>query len=204
MASFGKTYTAGDVDTTQRDFEDLPAGIVQFEIETTEIIETGPENARVGNGLKYTANVLAPEEIKGRKYFGFINLEHKNSQAAEIGQREFACLRRACQIEEIEDSEQLHFISYTVRLGLGKPSKEKNADGTPKYPARMEVKRYFFPDEGNVPEPALDAVQPNRPAAPANDNGRQSANDNRQASQTQTASGTSAATGRRLPWGAKK
>jgi hypothetical protein len=32
MASLGKTYTAGDVDTEQRDFEDLPSGIYKLEV----------------------------------------------------------------------------------------------------------------------------------------------------------------------------
>lgn len=162
MAALGKKYTAGDVDTEQRDFEDLPAGIMQFEIEATEVVETGPENDRTGNGMKYTANVLAPEEVAGRKFFGFVNLENKNAQAQEIGQKEFACMRRAVGIDEIEDTEELHFRSYTVKLGMGKPSKKVNADGSPQYPARMEVKKYYFADEGPLPVPALDAAQPVR------------------------------------------
>jgi hypothetical protein len=176
MASLGKTYVAGDVDTTQKDFEDLPAGIMQFEIEATDVVETGPEGARTGVGLKYTANVLAPEEVSGRKFFGFINLENKNPTAQEIGQREFASLRRACGIDQIDDTEELHFRTYTVKLGLGRPSK----DG--KYPARMEVKRYFFPDENNVPEPSIDAQQPAAVAQrPANDNRPAAANNNKPA-----------------------
>lgn len=190
MASLGKKYTAGDVDTEQREFEDLPAGTMKFEIEATEIVETGPEEARTGVGLKYTANILAPEEVEGRKFFGFINLENKNSQAQEIGQKEFACLRRAVGIDEIDDSEELHFREYTVKLGMGKPSKKKNADGSPMYPARMEVKRYYFPDEGNVPEPAIDDNQPK--AAPVNDNRQAASNDNKPAA----ASGQ-----KKRPWG---
>lgn len=190
MASLGKTYVSGDVDTTQRDFEDLPAGIMQFEIEASEIVETGPEDARTGVGLKYTAAVLAPEAVKGRKFFGFINLENKNPTAQEIGQREFGALRRALGLDNVSDSEELHYIAYTVKLGLGKPSK----DG--KYPARMEVKRYYFPDEGNVPAPAIDANQPAPQPAAANDNRRAAAsNDNKPAS---AAAGTT-----RRPWGSK-
>jgi hypothetical protein len=200
MAGLGRKYTAGDVETEQRDFEDLPAGILQFEIEATEIVETGPESNRTGNGMKYTANVLAPEEVKGRKFFGFINLENKSDIAQKIGQQEFACLRRACGIDEIEDTEELHFISYTVKLGLGKPSKAKNADGTPTYPARMEVKRYYFADEGNVPAPCLDATQPARAPAAANDN-RASANDNKPAATQQKAAPASAPGGKARPWG---
>lgn len=196
MAALGKTYTAGDVDTEQRDHEDLPAGIMRFEIEASEIVETGPEGDRTGNGLKYTANVLEPEEVAGRKFFGFINLENKSTVAQEIGQREFACLRRAVGLEEVSDSEELHLIGYTVKLGLGKPSKKVHPAGhaqagQPQYPARMEVKRYYFPDEGNLPEPALDAAQPAQATRPA------------PATRTPANNNTPAATTGNRPWGKK-
>ncbi|RJG46534.1 hypothetical protein [Mesorhizobium sp. DCY119] len=206
MASLGKKYTAGDVSTEQRDYEDLPTGIYQLEIEASDVVETGPENARTGVGLKYTAVVLAPEEVKGRKYFGFVNLENKNSEAQRIGQEEFARLRRSIGVEEIDESEELHFRTFTVKLGMGKPSKKLNADGTPMYPARVEPKVYYFPDDGpgghgsNIPEPAIDAVQPT--AAPANDN-RQSANPSTARSTNNGGAAASSAGKPNRPWGSK-
>lgn len=172
MAKLNTRFDATQHDTEQRsDFEDLPTGIYKFEIEASEIKDTGPESARTGCGMKYTANVLEPEALAGRKFFGFINLENANAQAQEIGQREFASLCRAMELDGADDTEELHFRPYTVKLRMGKPSKKLNADGTPMYPARVEVGRYFFPDEGDVPEAAIDDVQPIKaPAAPANDN----------------------------------
>lgn len=193
MASLGKKYVAGDTSTEQRDYEDLPTGVYKLEIEATDVVKTGEEDNPTGKGLKYTASVIEPEELSGRKFFGFINLENINATAQEIGQREFACLRRACSLDEIENSEDLHFIAYTAKLGMGKPSKKKNPDGTPMYPARLEVKRYYFPDEGNVPEPAIDENQPTRLQAPANDN-RAAA---RPAAQQQAAAGGAA---KKRPW----
>lgn len=193
MASLGKKYVAGDTSTEQRDYEDLPTGVYKLEIEATDVVKTGEEDNPTGKGLKYTASVIEPEELSGRKFFGFINLENINATAQEIGQREFACLRRACSLDEIENSEDLHFIAYTAKLGMGKPSKKKNPDGTPMYPARLEVKRYYFPDEGNVPEPAIDENQPTRVQAPANDN-RPAA---RPAAQQQAAAGGAA---KKRPW----
>lgn len=194
MAKLGARFDATAHDTEQRDYEDLPAGIYQFEVAEADVVETGPEGARTGSGMKYTANVLAPEELAGRKFFGFINLENRNAQAQEIGQRELASLCRAIGIDGVEDTDELLFQAYTAKLGLGKPSKAKNADGSPQYPARMEVKRYFFPDQGNVPVPAVDSAQPSRPA-PSNDN-RSSANDNRTSSSQQPAGGA-----KKRPWG---
>ncbi|QPC43476.1 DUF669 domain-containing protein [Kaustia mangrovi] len=188
MARLGSTFNATQHDTTQSDYEDLPNGVYRLEMEASEVVETGPENARTGQGLKYTSVVLEPEAMKGRKFFGFINLENQNPQAQEIGQKELASLCRAVGVTEIEDSEDLHFKAYTAKLGLGKPSKKKNADGTPLYPARTEVKRYYFPDEGDVPAPEIAADQPARPKAPTG----APANDNKPAAP--------AATGKARPW----
>lgn len=199
MAKLATKFDATAHDTTQREFsgEDLPAGIFKFEIEASDVVETGPEERRTGSGMKYTSNVIAPEEFAGRKFFGFINLENANSQAQEIGQREFASLCRAVGVSEVDDTEDLHFLSYTVKLGLGRPSKKVHPvgheqAGQPMYPARMEVKRYYFEDEGNVPEPAIDDNQPAPAPTPAVPT--PAANDNRPAV---------AQAGQRRPWGSK-
>lgn len=156
MAKLGSAFNATDHDTEQRDYEELPNGIYKLEIESSEIKE-----GQNGTGLSVTNNVVDPEEYAGRKLFNYYNLEHKNQQAQEIGNRQFASLCRAVGIDAVEDSDELHFLPYTAKVGLGKPSK----DG--QYPARAEIKRYYFPDEGDVPEPSVDAVQPNKPAAQA-------------------------------------
>lgn len=189
MAQLGQRFNPQDHDTEQRDYAELPNGIYQMEIEASDV---GPTKAGSGMILKTTNVVIAPEEYKGRKLFNNYNLENANAQAQEIGQRQFASLCRAIGVQSVEDSEDLHFRSFTVKVGLGKPSK----DG--QYPARAEIKRYFFPDEGNVPEPEIDAVQP-RPT-PANDNRAPAANDNRQ--QQAASRPAAAATGSR-PWGKK-
>ena len=196
MAKLSTRFDATEHDTTQRtEFEDLPTGIYKFEIEASEIKETGPEGARTGCGMKYTANVLEPEAVAGRKFFGFVNLENANAQAQEIGQREFASLCRAMELDGADDSEELHFRPYGVKLGMGKPSKKLGADGQPAYPARVEVKRYFFPAEGELPEPAIDDVQPVKAAAPANDN--------RPAANTNTSSAPAAKPAGSKPWAKK-
>lgn len=180
MAQLGQRFNAQDHDTTQSDYSELPNGDYELEIEASEIKEGAN-----GTGLKTTMSVVRPEEYKGRKLFNYYNLEHKNAQAQEIGQRQFASLCRAIGVDGVSDSEELHFKLFTVKVGLGKPSK----DG--QYPARAEIKKYYFPDEGNMPVPAIDVTQPR---VAANDNRPAAANDNRQA-QAQPA----AATGSR-PW----
>lgn len=176
MAQLGQRFNAQDHDTTQSDYSELPNGDYELEIEASDI-NVGAN----GTGLKTTMSVVRPEEYKGRKLFNYYNLEHKNAQAQEIGQRQFASLCRAIGVDGVSDSEELHFKLFTVKVGLGKPSK----DG--QYPARAEIKKYYFPDEGNVPTPAVDA---NQPRVAANDNRPAAANDNRPAQAQPAAAGS--------------
>ena len=188
MAVLGNTFNAQDHDTTQNEYSELPNGIYKLEIEASDVV---PTKAGDGTILKTTMVVVEPEDYKGRKLFGNYNLENKNPDAQRIGLNQFASLCRAIEADSVTDSEDLHFHTFTVKIGLGKPSK----DG--QYPARAEIKRYFFPDEGNVPEPEIDENQPAAAAKPANDNRKQASNDNRAAPKT------AAAGGGNRPWSKK-
>lgn len=188
MAALGKRFDATQHDTTQSDYSELPNGVYRIEIEASEVKQTS--NGK-GTILKVTNTVIEPEAFAGRKLFNNYNIENESAQAQEIGQKQFASLCRAIGVSDVEDSEDLHFKAYTVRVALGKPSK----DG--QYPARAEIKRYFFEDEGELPTPEVDAVQPTpaaRPAA-ANNNQRPAANQN-------SAAAPAKAAGAR-PWGKK-
>jgi hypothetical protein len=77
---------------------------------------------------------------------------------------------------------------------MGKDSKEKNADGSPQYPARNTIKKYFYPDQGDVPEPAIDAIQP---GAATTARAQAPVNDNRQAAAAAKPAGAK-------PWGTRK
>lgn len=191
MASLGRKFDATAHDTTQSDYAELPNGIYRVEIEASEVKQTA--NGK-GTILKVTNTVIEPEEYAGRKLFNNYNLENESAQAQEIGQKQFASLCRAIGVAEVDDSEDLHFKAYTVKIGLGKPSK----DG--QYPARAEIKRYYFEDEGELPPPAIDEVQPKAAPAAANNNRQPAANQN---SRPAPAAAPVKAAGAR-PWGAKK
>ena len=183
MASLGKKFDPTEHDTTQSDYSELPNGIYKLEVETSDVVETSTGSGII---LKTTMVVVEPEDFKGRKLFTNYNVENKNPQAQEIGQRQLSSLCRAVgHSGELEDSEDLHFKAFTAKIALGKPSKDRQ------YPARAEIKRYFFEDEGNVPEPEIDAAQP-QAAKPANDN--------RTASRPAAAAAKPAAA---RPWGKK-
>jgi len=189
MAALGKKFDATAHDTTQSDYAELPNGIYRIEIEASEV---KPTSNGKGTILKVTNTVIEPEDYAGRKLFNNYNLENESAQAQEIGQKQFASLCRAIGVSEVDDSEDLHFKAYTVKIGLGKPSK----DG--QYPARAEIKRYYFEDEGELPPPAVDDVQPKPAPVAANNNRQAPANNNRPAA----AAAPAKAAGAR-PWGKK-
>jgi hypothetical protein len=187
MARLGSTFDATKHDTTQSDYSELPNGDYELEIEASEVAAT---KDGTGTILKTTMVVIRPEEYAKRKLFNNFNLENKSSVAQEIGQRQLASLCRAIGVSEVEDSEELHFKAFTAKIGLGKASK----DG--QYPARAEIKRYYYPDEGNVPQPSIDANQPVAQARPANDNRPAAANSNKTAPAAAAAGGQ-----KKRPWG---
>lgn len=157
MARLNTTFNPTEHDTQQRDFEEVPNGIYKLEIESSEV---GPNSAGTGTVLKVVNRVIEPAEYEGRKIFGNFNIEHPNAKAQKIGAEQLASLCRAIGYAgELDDSEELHLRAFTAKVELGKASNG--------YKAKAEVKRYYFPDEGNVPEPA---IAENQPAPAANDN----------------------------------
>jgi hypothetical protein len=198
MAQLGTKFKATEHDTTQNDYPELPNGIYDLEIIQSEVKDTsGPKGK--GKMLALRISVVAPEEQKGRLLFNNIMLEHDVASTQEIGQKTFAKLCRALEVDEVDDSDELHFKSFRAKIGLGKPSKEKNADDSPVYPARAEIKAYYYPDEGDMPEVGVtDPVASNDNRKPANDN-RPASGDART-----TGNGGAAATGKSRPWGKAK
>lgn len=184
MARLGTTFNAQDHDTTQSDFELLPTGVYRLEVSASDVREEEGDIT-----LAVTYDVIEPEQYKGRRIFGYIDLQNKDSKKQEDGQRDFAKLCRAVGVGTVDDSEQLHLIAFTAKV-QNAPAGVSKA-GRP-YKAKNRIQRFYFPDEGNTPEPAIDANQPSAPA-----------NDNRPAPAQTAARPAAAATGARRPWGAK-
>jgi hypothetical protein len=190
LAQLASKFDATAHDTTQTEYADLPEGIYSLEVIQSEVVATSKGD---GTMLKLRYSVIEPEEYKGRLIFGNINLENPNSIAQEVGQKFLASLCRAIGLSEIEDSDELHLREFRAKVGLGKPSKDKNPDGTPKYPARVEIRKLYFPDADDMPEIGITAPTAATPK-PANDNRPASG-----AART-TGNGGAAATKSR-PWG---
>lgn len=172
--------------------------IADLEVIQSEIKETSTKNGD-GKMLMLRYSIIEPEDFKGRLVFGNITLEHDKSDTQEIGQKTFARLCRAMGIQdEVTDSDELHFKSFRAKIGMGKPSKDKNPDGSPVYPPKNELKAFYYPDEGNMPDVGVTGPIP---AKPANDN-RPASGDAR-TTQNGGAATTTAAGGKSRPWGKK-
>lgn len=171
MASLGRRFDATEHDTEQREFENLPDGIYRMEVTNSDV---APTSKGTGLVLKLTYTVSDPEEYARRSIFGNINIENQNKQAEEIGQRELASLCRAIGVDTVEESEELHLRPFVAKVGL---SKARTGPNGTVYAPRNEIKRFYFPDTGDVPEPMVAPVAANdnaqntaRSSAPANDN----------------------------------
>lgn len=197
MAVLGTSFKPTEHDTSQTDFTNLPDMIADLEIIQSEIKETSTKNGD-GKMLMLRYSIIEPEDFKGRLVFGNITLEHDKSETQNIGQKTFARLCRALGIQDdVSDSDELHFKSFRAKIGMGKPSKDKNADGTPAYPAKNELKTFFYPDEGEMPDVGVIGGAP----TPANDNAPPRGD--ARTTGNGGAAATTTAGAKKRPWGAK-
>lgn len=172
MAKFGVNIAVTEESTEQRaEYDNLPNGVYRLEISAAEVKRKNEGTKDEASGFKCTFDVVDPEDYRSRKVFGYYNLSHPSVQAQEIGQKQFSQLRRAlgfgdvdAEMEEEEVIDEMRLVPFTATIGMGKDSKEKNADGTPVYPANNEIKRYWYPD--------LDDAPPIGVTAAANDNSK--------------------------------
>lgn len=198
MAKIGVRVETTEEGTEQRsgDFPNLPNGVYLLEMEAGDVVEKNKDTPQHSITVKMTAQVVQPEEFAGRKIFLNYNIQNPSAQAQDIGNRQFQCLLRSLELGDVpdDDTDNLLFQSFTATVGMGKDSKEKNADGSPVYPGRNEIKRYWFPDQNDAPAIGVTAPSGQRPA-----------NDNRPAQRSAPAQQQQEAAkpaGRR-PWGAK-
>ena len=112
-------------------FETIPAGDY-----TAQIIQSEMKDTKAGTGMYLEMRIqILDEEYAGRLVFERLNLVNPNNTAVMIAQRTLADICEACGVLEVEDSEELHNIEMTVRLGV------KPASGD--WGASNEVKKYM-------------------------------------------------------------
>lgn len=143
MASIGGSYNPDAVPSSG--YTPLPAGEYAL-----EIVETDYDVNTKGNGmvLKCKAQIVGGEYDQRPFYINY-NLENDNPQTMDIGQRDFAGLRRAVGVLAPDDSEQLHFIQFRVKIGI----KARKDTGE----LENVIKQYLFDDAPEI-EPRQDVA----------------------------------------------
>ncbi len=94
-------------------FKPLPAGEYKL-----EIVESEYKATQGGSGMILACKArVVGGEFDLRPYYINYNLENDNEISQEIGQRNFAGLRRATGVLAPTDSAQLHFQTFRVKIG---------------------------------------------------------------------------------------
>ena len=143
------------------DFSPLPNGKYTVCVVESELKDN---KAGTGNYIQLKLEVM-DGKFKGR-WINFVNITftHSTSQTAqEIGRKTLNTLMKACGIQNIQDTKQLHGIAITAEVII------KQSEG---YAPNNEVKNYFALDgaaQGTAPAPApatatADPVVDNAPA----------------------------------------
>lgn len=135
MPLLPKKANTPDNNQTLDDRTPVPAGDYVAAIVKTEFKQTKQKN---GHYLSIQFKILEGE-YKGRSLFTNLNLDNPNPVAVEIANKELNSICQACNLQGVEDSDQLLNIPILVSVKVTEP--------TPQYPAQNETTGYA-PAEG--------------------------------------------------------
>ena len=112
MASIGGNYNP-DAEPSSG-YTPLPARDYTLEIVESDYVATSKGTGMI---LKCKAQIVGGDYDQRPFYINY-NLEHAEPQTMEIGQRDFAGLRRATGVLSPSDTSELHFQTFRVKIGI--------------------------------------------------------------------------------------
>ena len=204
MASLGNYKVDADNTTNQGggSFDLMPEMYALLEVSSGDVVKTKDEK---GDQAALVIEVIEPEEFKGRKLWAYWTISHSDpaNKALKFGKPQFDRLCRAVGVPEPQDTDDLLFKSFTVKIGVNPGQDKKDSAGkvVGKYDDKNEIKHFYYTDDDateEVPAPGVITTPAGKsePTKPANDNGARS-----------TGNGGSAATtgapAKKTPWGKK-
>lgn len=136
MASIGGSYNP-DAEPSSG-YTPLPAGEYQMEIVESDYVATSKGTGMI---LKCKAQIVGGEYADRPFYINY-NLENQNDTAQEIGQRDFAGLRRATGVLSPSDTSELHFLPFRVKIGVKARKRTGELENV--------IKQYLFDDEAEA------------------------------------------------------
>jgi len=131
MAQLGREFDAESVEP-QGDFSPLSTGWYLVEIIDSDYVETA---SGTGAYVEVTYEVIGDEydgKYVGRQYWDRFNLENENSQAVEIGERQFSAFLHAIKKMKVQDTDELleaDVPQLEIKVKVKSPSKKEIAAG---------------------------------------------------------------------------
>lgn len=147
----------------QQDFAPIPSGEYPAQIVESDMKPTKNNDGQYLE-LKYS---VIDGEFKGRSVWVRLNLDNKNVQAVEIANRQFASIRDAIGVTQVNQSEELHYKPHTIRVELI-PAGTPQRGGGVSSKAQNEIRGWKKLDDG-IPfatAPSTPAAAPRQNAAP--------------------------------------
>jgi hypothetical protein len=95
-------------------YRPLPEGDYVLEMVESDYL---PTIDGLGMILKTKCQVVGGDFDLRPYYINYV-LEHADEARQKIGQRDFAGLRRATGVLELSDSEEIHFKTFSVKIGV--------------------------------------------------------------------------------------
>ena len=141
MVGFKTGWDADKVDTSDS-YSVMPAGDYEVMVKDSEMKST---KAGTGQYIKFTYEVVSPEEYKGRLVFDNMNIDNPNQQAVDIAMKQLAKLCKAVGEPRATDSSQLHNKFFTAVLKVRKSDE---------YGDQNEVKDYLPSTGGQKATPS--------------------------------------------------
>lgn len=115
MAKLGFTFDSSN--QQGQDTNDvLPAGDYMMQVVQSEVRATKDGS---GQYIWLEMDILDGEHA-GRKYWERLNIWNSNPQAVDIANKALTSLTRACGLVSVEDTEDMHFKPFRVRMGVSK------------------------------------------------------------------------------------
>lgn len=153
MASLGKIF-----DTTNQQGQDtyapLPAGDYLMQIVQSEVRPTRDGSSQY---VWFELDIL-DGEYAGRKFWERLNLWSANETAKKIANQTLVSMTRACGFVAIEDTEELHFKPFQVKMRVKKNGKTGELENSATYLAA---------EEGPAPQRPAPTAPAARPAPTA-------------------------------------
>ena len=125
----------------EQEFTPVEPGWYQAHVEFSDY----KENKNKTGWLLSLRFKITDEQAPGRVVFANLNLEHENTQAQQISQRQFKKLCTAVGKNQVNDSSELHELPVLIKIKIRPESAQ--------YPASNDVVDYKSIDEGGEARP---------------------------------------------------